>query len=127
MIETTETQTGPEATTQRPLLSGAKIGSASVLVCQECGVRHGVDGAEVIVLDTYWSCGGQNCFHFEWRKITEANEPLCENCENEQFWICDKCGVFVSDDCMFGAQEFDEDTGDCLGYRCPECKQLVGA
>ncbi len=87
--------------------------------CQECSGEN-----EVIALTTYWSCGGRNCFHFEWSKIEDDSLPLCQDCENDLFTICDHCGDFISNDCYSGMEEFDDD-GELMGLRCPGCDKIM--
>ena len=92
-------------------------------VCTGCGRVHGVGGAEVAKSLT-WSCWGRNCFDFNFRKDTPGEEKvLCGECESTEYHYFACCGALVDHDCMVGA-EVDNDDGDFLGHRCPECGTL---
>lgn len=88
--------------------------------CDECH-EHKDD---VLNIAEYWSCGGNNCFHFEWRKFENEELKLCQDCESEMFLSCENCGSEIDCDCIFGMEAFD-DNGEYIGHRCPGCKKLI--
>ena len=89
-----------------------------MLKCDECGTEE-----DVVVLTKYWTCGGNNCFHFRWDEYENQNLPLCQECESNRFSSCDACGAFIDSDCLFGAEAFD-DEGESIGFRCPACGNI---
>jgi hypothetical protein len=93
------------------------------LTCMECGVKNG-NGAEVVAIFKFWSCGGRGCGHFEWRKFEGENKPLCQECESKLFFCCDECGTFIDNDCLFGMEEFNEG-GEYIGRKCPGCEKII--
>lgn len=86
--------------------------------CDECGV----ESDDVLVVSEYWSCGGKNCFHFEWQK--DGPGSFCSACEESEFYNCEHCGAFISYNCYFGMEEYD-DNGEYLGHMCPECNEFL--
>ena len=86
--------------------------------CVDCGTKE-----DVVVLTKYWSCGGNNCFHFMWEKCENLFLPLCQECESNGFTSCDDCGAFIDNNCLSGA-EVSDDEGESIGFSCPECRNI---
>lgn len=89
------------------------------LVCSECGIKDGENGAEVVALGEAWNCWGRNCFDFNFRKDA-VDTALCNDCEDDQYYCFDCCGALLDHNCVFGAKAFDNNE-EFIGYRCPGC------
>ncbi len=90
--------------------------------CRECGTKS--KEAEVLAITSYWSCGGRGVHDFNWIKIDDDNLPLCIDCESNQFLYCDNCGDLISNDCIVGMEEYDDDS-ERLRLKCPGCEKYT--
>ena len=79
-------------------------GNSEYYVCENCG-RLFTDPAgehEISLEDTVIPAAGHNL------KITEAHDPTCTTAGNSEYYVCDRCGRFFSDDA--GQQPIDENS-----------------
>ena len=84
--------------------------------CDECG---GTD--EVLEITQWWTAWGRNCFDFNWSK-NEGSMQLCEECESEQWAMCEKCGAFIDNEYVGGGYISDDPDHD---YLCPDCAERM--
>ncbi len=86
-------------------------------LCDEC------DGViEVLESVVQWSAWGRGFGHMAWQKV-EHPLYLCEECEVNNWEVCNKCGALI-ESYWYGHGYLPKDyDGDTL---CPECAEKAG-
>ena len=83
------------------------------LECEGCGST----GDDVCSTTTWWTAWGRKAFDLNWSQI-KGEKALCEECESEDWGVCEDCGVLVERD-HHGVGYLPD---DLLGvYLCPTC------
>lgn len=96
------------------------MATKEAMACSACGTTD--PEAEVKEIKVFWTAWGRNCGDFNWYR-REQPKMYCEDCEDEQWRLCDLCGAAIESE-YYGIGYLPSDYGgDAI---CPDCAPKKG-